>query len=114
MKPLSIMNDFFFNDLDYVTGYGLTEEAIKNDKSNSVIYLDVPGVKKEDIKMTLDGRTLTVEFERKDHFKNRGRKTYTLSSKTDVDNIESTLEDGVLKIKLPLLATAQPKTLQIK
>ncbi len=88
----------------------------REDESAYVVEVDLPGVKKEDIKVNIDHekRTLTISGERKfkeevkkdDYYKiessyGKFMRTFSLPENVDVDNIDAKTEDGVLHITLP-------------
>ena len=72
------------------------------------IHMDVPGVKKEDIKMSVEDNVLSVNATRympttgEDPPKERKySEYYSLSNEIDQDNISAKLEEGVLMLTLP-------------
>ncbi|MCF6201290.1 MAG: Hsp20/alpha crystallin family protein [Hydrogenimonas sp.] len=88
----------------------------REDENSYVVEVDLPGVKKEDIKVNIDPEkgTLTISGERK--FKNEVKKedyykiessygkfmrTFSLPENVDAENIDAKTEDGVLHITLP-------------
>ncbi len=88
----------------------------REDENAYVVEVDLPGVKKEDIKVNIDHekRTLTISGERKfkeevkkdDYYKiessyGKFMRTFSLPENVDVDNIDAKTEDGVLHITLP-------------
>ena len=86
---------------------------IEND-NNYVLSLAVPGMKKEDFKIALDGLMLTISTEkeedregREDRFTKREynfyffSRSFTLPEDVKPETIEAKYEDGVLKIMLP-------------
>ena len=77
-----------------------------------LIELELPGVKKDDVDIEINGRELTVtgeikEKERDGILRRRTRKvgefTYsvTLPMEIDDDNVSATLDSGVLTIRVP-------------
>ncbi len=88
----------------------------REDENAYVVEVDLPGVKKEDIKVNIDHekRTLTISGERKfkeevkkdDYYKiessyGKFMRTFSLPENVDVENIDAKTEDGVLHITLP-------------
>lgn len=81
------------------------------------VDVDLPGVKKEDIKVDIKENVLTVSGERhskaevreKDYYRvesNFGSfaRSFTLPDNVDVENIEAKSENGVLEVVIPKLA----------
>src|SRR5690606_26044133 len=77
-----------------------------------VVELDLPGVKRGDVDVEVDGRRLSVRGERKEReragiLRRRertvGRFAYevTLPGDVDADGVEARLDDGVLSVRLP-------------
>lgn len=79
-----------------------------------VVELDMPGVKREDLKISVEGRDLLVEGERKGRVNATVRKLYSLPDDVNVDKIEAELKDGVLAIALPKTEAVKPKLIPIK
>lgn len=75
------------------------------------VSIDVPGVKPEQVSVSVEGRTLTVKVERDD----RGSfsRQYTIGPKYDVGQVQARLDLGVLKLTLPKAAEAQPRQVPI-
>lgn len=83
-----------------------------------VISLDLPGMKKEDIKVTLDADVLTVSAKRskeeKEYYLNERyygemMRSFRLEDIRESDEIKATYVDGVLTIKVPKLTEAETK-----
>jgi len=82
---------------------------------------DMPGVKKDDIKIEMRGRQLVVTGERRSEIKNSSHRTtgkferaFTLPESVDAEKIEAHYEDGVLNIALPKAEAAKPRTIEIQ
>ena len=92
------------------------------------VDIDLPGVKKEDIKVDLKDNVLTVSGERnfkeevreEDYYRVETRfgkfsRTFTLPDDADIENIDASSENGVLEIVIPKLAKpAGVKSIEIK
>jgi len=90
-----------------------------------VFHLDVPGVKQENLDVTLENRVLTIKGSRKydagvDELQMLlGRAygdftlRYTLPETADGEQLVAFLADGVLTIRVPKQAKAQPRKIQI-
>ena len=92
-----------------------------------VVTAEVPGVKVEDIEISVRGDTLTVKGKREpetDHSKvNCHRleresgsfaRTLTLPGNTDPDAVEATYVNGVLQVKLPKAEDSRPRVISVK
>lgn len=97
-----------------------TENAIKVD-------VPLPGVKPEEVEVTLTGNTLTIKGERKskeevkeENYYRREvrygsfRRAVTLPETADTAKAEATFEDGMLHITFPRAAETQPQRLEVK
>ena len=94
-----------------------------------VVKVELPGMKQEDIDVSVSGDTLTIKGEKKpeigikDEDYDRSEIAYgsfyrsvVLSSSVDTKNIEAVYEDGVLRVTLQRASGAKPKrvTVQVK
>jgi HSP20 family protein len=92
---------------------------------NEVMFLcDVPGVRQEDLEVTLENRVLTIKGVRRfDSQENEqvmlGRaygtfhRAFTLPDSIDDQNLTANLADGVLTVRIPKHARAKPKKIAI-
>ena len=100
---------------------------VKETDDGFLFSADLPGVKKEDIDVTLDGNRLTVTGSRRAEETSEGEKfhiyelsygsfsrTFTLPSDTAGDEIVADLKDGVLKLTVPKKVVAKPKKIELK
>lgn len=122
-----IFNDAYLRGRDYrqqapawqlpVDAYA-TEDAI-------VLTADVPGLKPEQLEVTLEGDTLTIRGELKNRPEDRnyllreratGHFERVLTINTPIDNgkVEATFEDGVLALTLPKAEAVKPKQITVK
>lgn len=72
----------------------------QDESGNYCLELELPGIKKENIVISVKDNLLEIKAERKDGSIHIDRK-YTLSPKVDADKISAKLEDGILMITLP-------------
>ena len=83
---------------------------------NYYIEAELPGVKKDDVDIKVDGNVLTISGERnvrkevkdEDYHKIESRyglfsRSFTLPEKVDISNIQAEFEDGVLEVSIPKL-----------
>lgn len=92
-----------------------------------VISAVAPGVKPEDLNLSVSGNTLTIRGEIKHEEQAEGENVYfqervygpfsrtiTLSSEYDLDNVEATCHDGIILITVPKSEQAKPKQIKVK
>lgn len=100
---------------------------VYEDAQRVVLKLEVPGIRREDLDIRVEGRTLTVKGERK--FENEEKeenfhrierrygsfvRSFTLPSTVNPEAVEATSTDGVLRISLAKRPEAQPKQIQVQ
>jgi HSP20 family protein len=92
--------------------------------SELVFVCDVPGIKQDDLEVTLENHVLTIKGTRRFEGKQNeqvmlGRaygsfnRSYSLPEYVDDENLTARLADGVLTIHIPKQAKAKPKKIQI-
>lgn len=100
---------------------------VREDKEFLTISLDLPGVKPEDVKLSLENQVLTIrgekrqETEQTDERWHRYERSYgsfersfTLPSTVDADRIQATAEHGVLTVRIPKVERAKPREIPVK
>ena len=83
---------------DYTINYNSPDH--EDESGNYCLELELPGIKKEDVKISVENNILEIKAERKDRNTLVARK-YTLSKNVDSDKISAKMEDGILTIILP-------------
>jgi HSP20 family protein len=91
------------------------------------IKAELPEVKREDVKVSVDGGVLRIEGERKQEKEEKGKKyhrtersygsflrTFTLPDNIDETKIAASFKDGVLNIRLQKAEKAKPKAIDVK
>ncbi len=115
----SLFDDFFrpfnFWDSDFLTRT-LTMPAVNIDenKDQYELSLAVPGMKKDDLNLKLDGNMLTISCEKEEKsemkqmngYRNEFNyssfsRSFALPDEVIKDKIDARYEDGVLKVSLP-------------
>lgn len=99
-------------------------DIVETDKE-LLLYMDMPGVGKDKIKINLEKNVLSIDgtinadsyaklkpLYSEYNIGNYSRQ-FELSSKIDQEKIEAKMENGVLSLILPKVAEAQPRTIQI-
>ena len=100
--------DRVFNDFDRVYTLGSFKQTnITTNEDDYLIQIAVPGLSKEDIKITQKGDILTISYEKEKtdketfSFTSSFKKTYTLPEDVDEKNITGNVDKGILEIKVP-------------
>jgi HSP20 family protein len=90
-----------------------------------VVEAELPGVKREDLNIELVGNELTItgevkEREHKGALRRQTRRTgrfayrVALPAQVEADNIEASLSDGVLTVRVPKAERAQRKKIEVR
>lgn len=99
---------------------------VYEDKDNFTVVAELPGMKKEDIEVSLHNGSLSVSGERKSENKHEGAEVYraerffgrfqrtiTLPATVAGDNVKAQYKDGILTITLPKTEEAKPKQIEV-
>jgi HSP20 family molecular chaperone IbpA len=98
---------------------------IFEDAGGITLLADMPGVSRERLDVKLDGDNLSVEgsveldapAEMRALWAEvnvpRFRRVFTLSRELDTSRVEANLKDGVLTLRVPKLAHAQPRRIEV-
>ncbi|MER3429944.1 MAG: molecular chaperone [Blastocatellia bacterium] len=100
---------------------------IFENKDQIVLEAELPGMKPEDVDISIENNVLTLhgerKFEKKDEGDNYHRiersygsftRSFTLPPTVSTDNIDATFENGVLRLTLAKREEAKPKKIEIK
>lgn len=92
-----------------------------------VLTAELPGMKKEDIDISLHGDVLTLSGERKEEatfdkaetyrserFLGRFQRTLTLPVAVNGSKVQASYKDGILTVTLPKAEEAKPKQIEVK
>lgn len=131
--PFRNMDDFFkeFSMMPSLRGME-AEPRIRMDVSETdqayQIKADIPGVKKEDIKVAIDGNMVSIRAEskeekeekmegnvvRKERHYGEQYRSFTLPQDVDESKVEARYQDGVLSLMLPKKAGGTTKQITIQ
>lgn len=91
-----------------------------------LLEMEAPGIREEDINLTVEGNTLTISGERKQNVeRKKGRyqrverhygrfsRTFTLPATVDTNSIEANYEHGVLHVSMSKKADARPRQIRM-
>jgi len=126
------MFEDFFNNWAMNTALAKGSESFRPtvdilEKDNKLLMrCELPGIDEKDLDLKLDGRTLTIQGERKQEPENNGyvyhliessygafSRSFDLPNSADTEKISAALKDGVLTITIPQKPEVHPRTIQI-
>lgn len=97
------------------------------DKDNLYVRLELPGMKKEDIELSLHEGSLSISGERKgetsvndaevyraERFFGRFQRTVTVPAAVVVEKVKANYTDGILTVTLPKAEEAKPKHIDVQ
>ena len=107
------------------TGWTPALDLYQNN-DNVIAVVELPGLRKEDIEISLHDGTLTIGGERKsetnangenatrtERFTGKFRRSITLPTRVDANKVNATYKDGILTVTLPKAEEAKPKQIQV-
>src|SRR5437899_12627000 len=99
---------------------------VYEDKDNVTVKAELPGMKKDDIEISLHDASLSISGERKSQSKHEDAETYrserffgrfqrtvTLPTAVDSNKVKAQYKDGVLTVTLPKTEEAKPKQIDV-
>lgn len=109
-----------------ITEWAPSVDIIEDDKE-WLVKADLPEVKKEDVKVTVENGVLAITGERKFEKEEKDKKyhriersygnflrSFTLPDAADSGKVTAEFKDGVLKVHLPKSEKAKPKSVEVK
>ncbi len=100
---------------------------IREDPEHVTITMDLPGVRPEDVKISLENQVLTVRGEKQQveekkderwhrYERNYGsfERSFTLPSTVEADKIEASTDNGVLTVRIPKAERAKPREIPVR
>lgn len=99
---------------------------VVEDATGITLYADMPGVPKDRVHLRVDGDQLSLEGEialtlpaglepthaevQRLHY----RRAFTLSKELDADQVSAEMNQGVLRVRIPKAAHAQPRRVEVQ
>ncbi|MEX1243663.1 MAG: Hsp20/alpha crystallin family protein [Thermoanaerobaculia bacterium] len=100
---------------------------IQETENEYLIKAELPEVKKEDVKVTVENGVLTLQGERKQEKEEKGKKfhriersygtflrTFTVPLDADETKVAVDFRDGILKVHLAKMEKPRPKAIEVK
>jgi HSP20 family protein len=100
---------------------------LSEDDKNYIVRAEIPGAKKEDIKVDIDGNRVSISAEIKtfkeekknetvihsERYEGKVFRSFTLDSSVNEETAQAAYKDGVLELTLPKISSAKSKRLTI-
>jgi HSP20 family protein len=89
------------------------------------VQLDLPGVKAENLEITVERNVLTIAAERNwqqqegdqpyfaERYRGNFRRQIQLGDGLDLEHLEADLHDGILTVRIPVAEQAKPRKIQV-
>jgi HSP20 family protein len=100
---------------------------VHEDKDNLVVTVELPGMKKDEIDISLHDGTLSISGERKadknyenaevyraERFIGRFQRSVTLPSPVAADKVRAHYKDGILTVTLPKTEESKPRQIDVQ
>ncbi len=100
---------------------------VHEDSESLILRAELPGVKREDVEVAIDGNVLTLKGERRLEKEENGRKyhriersygkfvrQFQLPSNVDSTQVDASLSDGVLTLRLPKKQELKARKIEVK
>ena len=97
---------------------------VYQDKDQFTVVVELPGLKKEEIEISLHDDTLTISGERKreessgqefltERLYGKFQRSLTLPTAVDAEKVKASYENGLLQVVLPKAEEAKPKQIEV-
>jgi HSP20 family protein len=109
-----------------ITSAWFAPTDVSEDANNLQISMEVPGVRPEDVRISLENNLLTVRGEKKQEAEERNERvhryersygtferSFALPNTVDVDKIAARYENGILRISIPKSERARPREIPV-
>jgi len=130
-REMNRMFDNFFRTSDRSEDSSLTVWTpavdITEHDDDFAVKVELPGINKDDVKITLDSNILTLRGEKKQEKETKKenyhrversygsfQRSFTLPANVKSDKIDASYKDGILTINLPKAEEAKPKQVEVK
>jgi len=101
---------------------------VKEDANSYTVLAEIPGVKKEDIQVSVDGNQVAISAEikrqkeekqgektlRSERYYGKVYRSFVLAQDVDQEKAQAKYESGVLELRLPKKAAASIRTLTVQ
>ncbi len=123
----SLLDDFFNTDFPvHSRGFDPVID-VKETEKNFLINAELPGLSKDDFKLTIENNSLTLEGEKKVEKEEKSdnsyrtersygafKRVFRLTDSVDSKKIAADYTNGILSITVPKSEKAKPKQIEVK
>jgi len=129
-REMNRMFDSFFRGVDepsLLNSTWIPAVDVAEENDAYVVKVELPGVNKDDVKITLESNILTIRGEKKveNEVKEKNyhrtersygafQRSFTLPTSVKSDEIDAVYKDGILTVALPKAEEAKPKQIEVK
>lgn len=127
LAELSALQKQFFGDdwMSPLKGVNIPTTDVFTQDNNLVIEAHLPNFEQKDISIEVENGALIISAERHEKDEDKGKqyviressssfyRRIALPKRADADQIEADLDDGVLKVRVPLTPLPEPKKVAI-
>lgn len=128
LAELSTLQKQFFGDdiLSSFKGVNIPTTDVYTKDNELVVEAHLPNFEQKDVNIQVDGNVLVVSAERHEKEEDKNKKyvvressssfyrRITLPQRANADDIEAHLDDGVLKVRVPLTPLPEPKKIEVR
>jgi len=125
-----IFDSFVRGGLDepgFINASWMPAVDVAEEDNQYVVKVELPGVNKDDVNISLESNVLTIRGEKKTEQQQKGKnyhrversfgafhRSFTLPSTVKVDKIDAVFKDGILAVTMPKAEEAKPKQIEVK
>jgi len=122
-----LFDTFFGRENENYDNYWRPAIDIEENNGNLMVKAEIPGMSKEDIKVSVKDNLLTISGERKRENESKGKTFYRverchgqfrriirLPAEVDADKVKASYKDGVLHVILPKPESMKPKQIDVE
>ena len=124
---LSVLQKQFFGDdwMSPLKGVNIPTTDVFTKDNNLVVEAHLPNFEQKDVNIEVENGALAIKAERHEKEEDKGKqyvvressssfyRRIALPKRADADKIEAHLDDGVLKVSVPLAPLPEPKKIAI-
>jgi len=119
-------------DWNYPENRGLFDRSLSpavdlvENENEIILVCDLPGIKKDDLDLSISRNVITIKGEKKNELKKEGRKTFrnetwsgafqrtiSLPETVDPEKVDASMKEGVLTVKVAKREEVKPRQISV-